>query len=367
MIRRVWENGGRFDGWTEHFSYRALGRRGRRGAAAFGVDLDWYTTRERDEPRCCPGTTSTPGLDKDWLWQDWQDSLAEYEQDDCRWTPCFDCGVCPSMDTEIQIGPTGRKLLPLTPVGRPPRLRGGGRSGEAGGEPAQEPRSVRNRSRRAARRRWCSGPDPVRQARPAAVHLAPRLRPRVRAGVRRAGVPIAFSQGFTPHPKISYASAAPTGVASEAEYLEIGLRERVDPEAAGRAGRGALARPRRARRGRGAAAAAWPTGSTPRTGGSSCPGRRRPRWRRAVAAFLAADEVLVERMTKQGRRTFDARAAVMRSMWCGPAGDVPSEVAGAPCAILDLVVRQVTPSVRPDDVLPACAWWPTWSRRSRRG
>src|SRR5919112_2230421 len=46
--------------------------------------------------------------------------------------------------------------------------------------------------------------------------------------LRRAAVPIAFSQGFTPHPKISYASAAPTGVASEAEYLEIGLRERVD-------------------------------------------------------------------------------------------------------------------------------------------
>src|SRR5436305_8146340 len=45
----------------------------------------------------------------------------------------------------------------------------------------------------------------------------------------RAGVPIAYSQGFTPHPKISYASAAPTGVASEAEYLEIGLRDRVDP------------------------------------------------------------------------------------------------------------------------------------------
>ena len=47
--------------------------------------------------------------------------------------------------------------------------------------------------------------------------------------LRRAGVPIAFSQGFTPHPKISYASAAPTGVASEAEYLEIGLQAPVDP------------------------------------------------------------------------------------------------------------------------------------------
>src|SRR5918997_5067410 len=53
--------------------------------------------------------------------------------------------------------------------------------------------------------------------------------------LRRAGVPIAFSQGFTPHPKISYASAAPTGVASEAEYLEIGLRERVDVDLLARA------------------------------------------------------------------------------------------------------------------------------------
>src|SRR5689334_25123976 len=47
--------------------------------------------------------------------------------------------------------------------------------------------------------------------------------------ILRAGVPIAFSQGFTPHPKISYASAAPTVVGSEAEYLEIGLQAVVDP------------------------------------------------------------------------------------------------------------------------------------------
>jgi len=47
--------------------------------------------------------------------------------------------------------------------------------------------------------------------------------------VRRAGLPIAYSQGFTPHPKISYASAAPTGAASEAEYLEVGLHTEVDP------------------------------------------------------------------------------------------------------------------------------------------
>jgi hypothetical protein len=80
------------------------------------VDLDWFTTREREQLEVLPWDHLDSGLDKDWLWQDWQDSKSEYEQDDCRWTPCFDCGVCPSMDTEIQIGPTGKKLLPLTPV-----------------------------------------------------------------------------------------------------------------------------------------------------------------------------------------------------------------------------------------------------------
>ena len=49
--------------------------------------------------------------------------------------------------------------------------------------------------------------------------------------VRRAQVPIAFSSGYTPHPKISFAGAAPTGAASEAEYLEIGLTEERDPDA----------------------------------------------------------------------------------------------------------------------------------------
>ena len=128
VIQRVWEGGQRFDGWSEHFSYDRWVQAGadvlpRSGDACgagqrytVSVDLDWFTTRERDEQEVLPWDHLDSGLDKEWLWQDWQDSLREYEQDDCRWTPCFDCGVCPSMDTEIQIGPTGRKLLPLTPV-----------------------------------------------------------------------------------------------------------------------------------------------------------------------------------------------------------------------------------------------------------
>jgi radical SAM family uncharacterized protein len=116
VIRRVWEQGGRFDGWSEHFSFARWTEAAASVLPRFGVDLDWFTTRERDEHEVLPWDHLDSGLDKEWLWKDWQDALTEFEQDDCRWTPCFDCGVCPSMDTEIQVGPTGRKLLPLTPV-----------------------------------------------------------------------------------------------------------------------------------------------------------------------------------------------------------------------------------------------------------
>lgn len=170
----------------------------------------------------------------------------------------------------------------------------------------------------------------------------------VERAIHRANVPIAFSQGFTPHPKISFASAAPTGVASEAEYLEIGLRERVDPaqlllalDSALSPGLDVL------------------EAVEARTTDSLADRITASRWRlelpgvtsdsldAALDKFLANDEVLVERLTKQGRRTFDCRAAVV---WTTRV-DGPYGSAGVPCAILDLVVRQVTPSVRPDDVL----------------
>ncbi|MFD0787829.1 DUF2344 domain-containing protein, partial [Micromonospora azadirachtae] len=70
----------------------------------------------------------------------------------------------------------------------------------------------------------------------------------------------------------------------------------------------------------------------------------------AVTAFTAAGEIQVERMTKQGRRTFDARAAVI-AIDMLPPSETPSGEPAVPCAILEVVVRQVTPSVRPDDVL----------------
>jgi hypothetical protein len=119
VIERVWRAGGRFDGWTEHFSYQRWVDACAAELEPLGVSLDWFTTRERDRAEVLPWDHLDSGLERDWLWDDWQDALAGREQDDCRWTPCFDCGVCPSTGTDIEVGPSGTTLLPLTPVSTP--------------------------------------------------------------------------------------------------------------------------------------------------------------------------------------------------------------------------------------------------------
>ncbi|ALE72711.1 Fe-S oxidoreductase [Pseudonocardia sp. EC080610-09] len=116
VIERVWRDGGRFDGWSEHFSYTRWVDSAAAVLEPMGVDLDWFTTRERYEDEILPWDHLDSGLEKDWLWEDWQEALSGREQDDCRWTPCFDCGVCPSTGTDIEVGPSGTTLLPLTVV-----------------------------------------------------------------------------------------------------------------------------------------------------------------------------------------------------------------------------------------------------------
>lgn len=167
--------------------------------------------------------------------------------------------------------------------------------------------------------------------------------------LRRAGVPIAFSAGFSPHPKVSYANAAPTGTASEAEYLEIGVTTECDPERLRLALDDALpsgldivdvvvaSSPDFAAR---LEASLWQIEFAGMTVATLA---------EAISAFLAADEVLVERVMKQGKRVFDARSAVLVAR----VGASPEPVLGLECAILTLVVRHSTPAVRPDDVLAA--------------
>jgi radical SAM-linked protein len=162
--------------------------------------------------------------------------------------------------------------------------------------------------------------------------------------VFRARLPMAYSSGFNPHPRISYAGAAPTGSASEAEYLELALAELVDPTAVHAALDEAL-----------------PDGldlvevvEAPAVSLSDL--LEASHWRislpapvadtrAAVAVFLAAGEVPVQRLTKKGVREFDSRVPVLA---------LTVAAADSGC-VLDLVLRHTEPAVRPDDVLSGLA------------
>jgi len=166
--------------------------------------------------------------------------------------------------------------------------------------------------------------------------------------LRRAEVPMAYSAGFTPHPKVSYANAAPTGTGSEAEYLEIALTAPRDPEKL----RVLLDESLPAGLDVVDAVEAHTSGLADRLTASvwelTLAGVDPADAERAVEAFNGAETVEVQRMTKNGVRTFDARPAVVSLQAHGAPADGPID---QPCAILRLVVRHVTPAVRPDDVL----------------
>lgn len=167
--------------------------------------------------------------------------------------------------------------------------------------------------------------------------------------VRRCGLPIAYSGGFSPHPRIAYANAAPTGAASHAEYLELGMREPVDPVAV-----------------RGLLSAALPAGfaiadCVLAESGSLADRLEASQWRLDLDGVSAADagaalsrlevlpDVVVHRVAKSGVKQIDVSAAVLH----GQVADVASPRDGRPCAILHVVVRHTTPAVRPEDVLSA--------------
>lgn len=147
---------------------------------------------------------------------------------------------------------------------------------------------------------------------------------------------MAYSSGFNPHPRISFANASPTGAATEADYLEIGTSVVCDPDKV-----------------REALNAALPTGLdlvavVAAEKGTLAERLHASHWRvecdadravleQVIAEFLARDHLEVQRMTKSGMRTFDVRQAVVT---------LTAHEAG-----FETVLRHTTPLVRPDDVL----------------
>jgi radical SAM superfamily enzyme YgiQ (UPF0313 family) len=107
VIERVWRAGGTFQEWSEHFDLRLW----QEAMAAEGLSIDWYVHRHRTESDVLPWAHISAGLHPDFLWQEWQAALAESGLEDCRWTPCYDCGVCTGYGLEHVVA------SPVVPAG----------------------------------------------------------------------------------------------------------------------------------------------------------------------------------------------------------------------------------------------------------
>jgi radical SAM family uncharacterized protein len=129
VIEEVWRQGGTFQEWNERFDLDLW----LAAMASHGLDPEWFTYRHRTEDEVLPWDHLSAGLHKDFLWQDWRDSLAEVGLPDCRWTPCYDCGACTGYSIEHIVASatppaggsqgTGQDLgtsVPVTLLGRAP-------------------------------------------------------------------------------------------------------------------------------------------------------------------------------------------------------------------------------------------------------
>ncbi len=216
--------GGTFQEWSEHFRLD----RWTDAMAAEGLDPDWYVTRHRTQDEILPWDHIAAGLHKDFLWQDWQAALAEHGLPDCRWTPCYDCGVCTDYAIEHIVA------SPVPPAG----------GSQGTGQDLSQGHTVPvELVARATPRRWRPEQPLGRAVRgdngfPVRMRFSKHGKVRfvghrdVARGFERAfrivGLPLSFTLGFSPRPKVSFGLALSVGHESDAEFLDVELSEPID-------------------------------------------------------------------------------------------------------------------------------------------
>lgn len=195
-LKRAWELGARFDGWTELFREDLW----ERAFEETGLDPAFYNQRERRREEILPWDHLSAGVDKEFLWKEYERALGEKVTPDCRWNVCSACGVCDHKTIQPRLH---SEEVPLTVEQR----------GVAA--PAEEESHAYSfRYAKVDKARFI-GQLEVAQA--------------FSRAVRRAGLPGAYSRGFHPHLKLSFADALPLGMESLVAEGRLTLTKRLDP------------------------------------------------------------------------------------------------------------------------------------------
>ena len=198
LLLAAYRKGCRFDGWSDHFDFRLW-------QSAFleaGIDVHFFVNRKRDLDEPLPWDHIDMRVAKSFLIKEWQAAHDEQVILDCRWHPCNDCGVCdfqtiqPQLHAACEQRPASRKAA-------------------ADNEPGfykvyQLGYSKTGRAKYFA-------------------HL--ELANIIIRALRRANIPMKYSQGYHPMPKISFDDPLPVGIESLNERLFITVPGHIDAQA----------------------------------------------------------------------------------------------------------------------------------------
>ena len=215
VVRRAWEAGARFDGWTEWFDVS----RWERAFADEGVDpAEYLNPRDPEAPLPWDGVRAR--VDREFLRSEWERALSGETTEDCRLEGgCGACGGCDGVPGHVSV-----------PDASPPRPEGSVETESAAtidfdprnadpDDPDRELRRWTEWRRRASERCWYRAEFRKEGDACFLGHLDfQRL---LQMALRRSGLPIAYSQGFHPHPLLRFGPPLPVGVVGEREPMDI--------------------------------------------------------------------------------------------------------------------------------------------------
>ena len=211
VLYEAWKNGAKFDGWSDLFDDS-------RYFAAFekcGVDWEYFSRRTRTIGEPLPWAHTSPGVLERFLKSEWQKALSASLTEDCRRTHCTGCGICPTLGVDvIDYAGTEAERAVLSDE-KIPAVGEASPVADKTGNPAERRLFVyRGLITKGEELRYVSHLDYANLF--------------VRA-CKRAGLPMAYSEGFNPHMKVAFASALSLGAASDAEYVDFEMTEALSP------------------------------------------------------------------------------------------------------------------------------------------
>lgn len=211
VVERAYGKGALFSSWKDHLRLEPY----REAMDEAGLAWDEYIgPRDVDSP--LPWDHLSSGLTKNFLLKERERALSEKITEDCRYGACRNCGVC-EFDGHVSTleSQKGDKDIQHKLVFK-----------QRDQEGEQPPYSVEKPNltiKGAHFRLW------FEKTGPAAYLSQLELQAVFERAFRRAGLPLTFSAGFHPMPRVSFGKALPVGVSSTAEWINVFFREDFEP------------------------------------------------------------------------------------------------------------------------------------------